>query len=65
MFNKKYLVWLDCSNCNTRSLNKIPKGNTIVNWINSKNAKCDYCGCTITNSTYFEVYREYNKEKEE
>jgi len=65
MFNKKYSVWFNCDNCETQSLCKIPKGNTIVGWVKKKGAKCNYCGCTIKSSENFEIDKRVDDEDDD
>lgn len=42
-----YEINLNCSNCDYKSLIRIPKGTKIEDWISQYKAKCKNCGCAI------------------
>ena len=47
LFNGKYEVGIECSNCRAKSIIRIPKGTTIKSFIARKGARCENCGCII------------------
>lgn len=47
MFGRKYLVKVDCTNCEKETILKIPRSTTIQDWFKDDRAKCTYCGCVI------------------
>jgi len=44
--NKHYMETVKCKNCNTVGQLKIPKGETVEEFVGSDRALCEHCGCS-------------------
>ena len=55
IFNKKYKSNCWCNNCSTHQEVQIPKGVTLVQWIESGTGKCLNCGCNTLIADYQQI----------